>query len=101
VSPDLVATMRARAGEAAYLPTAERDLRTAVILLAAGLGMGGLGVGLWYGLMNVDDLSAWTTGGWVGGAGAILALVGLVHLGFWLARRSNVNRASAPLHKAT
>jgi len=86
VAPEMVAAMQAGAAEAAIGP-AERDLRTGVLLLAAGLGMAGLGYGLWYGLMNVDDLSAYTTGGWVGGVGAIVALIGLVHLGFWLARR--------------
>lgn len=87
VAPELVEAMWASAPAEAELPTAERDLRKAVILLAAGLGMCGLGWGLWYGLMNVDDLSAYTTGGWVGGVGAILALIGIVYLGFWLARR--------------
>ncbi|MHB8528983.1 MAG: DUF6249 domain-containing protein [Caulobacteraceae bacterium] len=86
VAPDLVMAMRSAAAEAA-IPPAERDLRKGVILLAAGLGMGVLGYGLWYGLNTIDDLSAWMTGGWIGGAGAILALIGIVYLGFWLVRR--------------
>ncbi|HEY5072625.1 MAG TPA: hypothetical protein VII63_11410 [Caulobacteraceae bacterium] len=87
VHPELVAAIRSRAADEAALPPAERDLRTGVILLAAGLGMCGLGYGLWFGLMSIDELSAWTTGGWIGGAGAIISLVGTVFLGFWVARR--------------
>jgi hypothetical protein len=48
-----------------------------------------LGYGLWYGLGSVDDISAYSSGGWVGGVGAVLALVGIVHIGFWLARRGH------------
>jgi hypothetical protein len=87
VAPDLVAAMGANAPPDAGIPPVERDLRTGVILLATGLGMGILGFGLWYGLMGVDDLSAYSSGGWTAGIGAIVALVGIVHLGFWLARR--------------
>ena len=85
VSADLIEVMK----WSAPLPPAERDMRTGLILIAAGLGMGGLGYGLWYGLGGVDDISAYASGGWVGGVGAILALVGIVHLGFWLARRGH------------
>jgi hypothetical protein len=87
VAPDLIAAMGANAPPDAAIPPAERDLRAGVILLAAGTGMGLLGFGLWYGLMSVDEASAYGSGGWTAGMGAILALVGFVHLGFWFARR--------------
>jgi len=88
VAPDLIAAMGANAPSDASIPPVERDLRTGVIL-----GLCGLGYGLWYGLMSVDETSAYSSGGWTAGVGAILALVGLVHLGFWLARRG---RRDAP-----
>jgi len=91
VAADLIEAMKS----SAPLPPAERDLRMGVILLAAGLGMGGLGFGLWYGLGSVDDYSAFSSGASVGGIGAILGLVGIVYLGFWLARRGRP-QASQP-----
>lgn len=89
LAPELVVAMKSATPADLGIPSAERDLRTGLVLLAAGLGMGGLGFGLWYGLMSVDELSAYSSGGWVGGIGAIVALVGLVYLGFWLARRKS------------
>jgi len=88
VAPELIAAMRSGAADAA-IPPVERDLRTGALLLAAGLGVVGLGCGLWYGLGSVDDVSAYTTGLWVTGVGAMVCLIGLVHLGFWLARRGS------------
>ncbi len=87
VAPDLVTAMAAGASAYAELPTAERDLRRGVILIAAAVGMGALGYGLWYGLTGVDDISAFASGGWVAGVGAIVGLIGVVHLVFWLVRR--------------
>jgi len=67
--------------------TAESDLRRAIILIAVGLGLCGLGYGLWYGLMSVNDIAAYVTGGSVAGAGAIPGLVGVAHLVLWATRR--------------
>jgi hypothetical protein len=67
--------------------TPEADLRRAVILIAVGLGFCGLGYGLWYGLMSVNDIAAYTTGGSVAGLGAIPGLVGVAHLVLWATRR--------------
>jgi Domain of unknown function (DUF6249) len=67
--------------------TPESDLRRAVILIAVGLGFCGLGYGLWYGLMSVNDIAAYTTGGSVAGLGAIPGLVGIAHLVLWATRR--------------
>ena len=67
--------------------TPESDLRRAVILIATGLGLCGLGYGLWYGLMSADETAAYISGGCVAGAGAIPGLLGLAHLLLWATRR--------------
>jgi hypothetical protein len=67
--------------------TPESDLRRALILIAVGLGFCGLGYGLWYGLMSVNDIAAYVTGGSVAGFGAIPGLVGVAHLVLWATRR--------------
>jgi hypothetical protein len=67
--------------------TPESDLRKAIILIAVGLGLCGLGYGLWYGLSSVNDIAAYVTGGSVAGAGAIPGLIGVAHLLLWATRR--------------
>ena len=69
------------------MSTPDRDLRRAVVLIAVGLGFAGLGYGLWYGLMSVDDTAAYISGGSTAGFGAIPGLIGLGYLVLWLARR--------------
>jgi hypothetical protein len=68
--------------------TPERDLRMGVILIACGLAMCGLGYGLWYGLMSVDDTAAYITGGSVAGFGAVPGLIGLAYLVLWVTRKT-------------
>jgi hypothetical protein len=68
--------------------TPESDLRRAVVLIAVGLGFAGLGYGLWYGLMSVNDIAAYITGGSVAGFGAIPGMIGVAHLILWGARRN-------------
>lgn len=97
VAPDLLNAMKAAAPSGSDIPSAERDFRWGVMLLAAGLGLVGLGAGLWYGLMDVDDISAWTSGAWAAGLGGIFILVSFVHFGFWLARRGRDSLRSTPL----
>lgn len=65
----------------------ERDLRRAVVLIAVGLGLAGLGYGLWYGLSSTSYVGAYITGGAVAGAGAIPGMIGIAYLVLWLARR--------------
>lgn len=67
--------------------TPESDLRRAIILIAVGLGLCGLGYGLWYGLMSVNDIAAYVTGGSIAGAGAIPGLIGVAYLVLWAGRR--------------
>lgn len=73
-------------------PGPDRDLRNGIILLAWGLGFCGLGYGLWYGLMSVNDISAYITGGSVAGIGAIPGLIGVAYLVLWGMQRGRAAR---------
>jgi hypothetical protein len=68
--------------------TPERDLRNAVVLIAVGLGLVGLGYGMWYGLMSVSQEAAYITGGAIAGAGAIPGLIGVAYGVLWATRRN-------------
>jgi len=86
VPPELITALQSNI--APRQPTTpESDLRRAVIMIAVGLGFCGLGYGLWYGLMSVNDIAAYVTGGSVAGFGAIPGLVGVGHLVLWATRR--------------
>jgi hypothetical protein len=86
VPPELIAALQSNI--APRRPTTpESDLRKAIILMAIGLGLCGLGYGLWYGLMSVNDIAAYVTGGSIAGAGAIPGLIGVAHLVLWATRR--------------
>jgi hypothetical protein len=65
------------------IPTREGDLRRAIVLIAVGLGMCGLGFGLWQGIGVYDDGGAYITGWCVAGVGAIPGLIGLAYLILW------------------
>ena len=88
VPPELIESLQSKvSATSASLSTPERDLRRAVVLIAVGLGLCGLGYGLWYGLMSVSDEGAYITGGSVAGAGAIPGLIGIAYLILWATRR--------------
>jgi hypothetical protein len=65
----------------------DADLRRAIILIAVGLGLAGLGWGLFWGFMYVNPIPAGIIGGSTAGAGAIPGFIGLAYLVLWLARR--------------
>ena len=87
VPPELIESLQSKVGER-VMPTPERDLRRAIVLIAVGLGLAGLGYALWYGLMSVNDIAAYTTGTSVAGAGAIPGLIGIAYLFLWLGKRN-------------
>jgi hypothetical protein len=91
VPPELISALQTSASASNLIPTAERDLRRAVILMAVALGLCGLGYGLWYGLMSVSDTAAYITGGCVAGAGAVPGLIGLAYLILWFTRRTGAH----------
>jgi hypothetical protein len=88
VPPEMIAALQSNASGLGMIPTAERDLRRALILIAVALGLCGLGYGLWYGLMSVSDTAAYITGGCVAGAGAIPGLIGAAYLILWFTKRT-------------
>ena len=85
IPPELIAAIQS--ATARIPPGPERDLRNGLILLAWGLGFCGLGYGLWYGLMSVNDIAAYVSGGSVAGFGAIPGLIGIAYLVLWALRR--------------
>jgi hypothetical protein len=67
--------------------TPDRDLRRAVVLIAVGIGLAGLGVCLGYGISLEDQTGGWITGGSIAGAGAIPGMIGLAYLLLYLMKR--------------
>lgn len=95
VSPELVSAIQSSL--AVKSPsTRESDLRRAIIFLAIGLGLVGLGYGIWYGLMSVDDEAAYISGGCTAGAGAIPGMIGIAYLILWAtgSKKSNAAQSS-------
>jgi len=86
VPPELIEAMSSNVTDR-FIPTPDRDLRRGVVLIAVGLGLMGLGYGLWYGLMSVEEIAAYITGGTVAGAGAIPGLIGVAYLLLWFTKR--------------
>ncbi len=86
VPPELISALQSNI--APRRPTTpESDLRRGLVLVAVGLGLCGLGYGLWYGLMSVNEIAAYITGGCTAGVGAIPGLIGVAHLVLWATRR--------------
>jgi hypothetical protein len=80
--PDLITQLQGNLASR-NIPTREGDLRRGIVLIAAGVGIMLVGLGLWYGLMSVDDTAAYITGGSVAGGGSIPALIGVAYLILW------------------
>src|SRR5437868_10488866 len=70
VPPEIITALQSNVGDR-MTPTAERDLRRAIVLIAVGLGLAGLGYGFWYGLSSVSDTAPYIVGGIIAGVGAI------------------------------
>ncbi len=93
VPPELIekltaATPRQGVGGSSSSTGPDADLRRAIILIAVGLGLVGLGSGLFWGFMYVNPIPAGIIGGSTAGAGAIPGFIGLAYLVLWLSRRS-------------
>ena len=67
--------------------TPDRDLRRAVVLIAVGIGLAGLGLCLGYGIGFADETGGWITGASIAGAGAIPGMIGLAYLLLFLMKR--------------
>ncbi len=64
-----------------------RDLRRAVVLMAVGLGVAGLGMGLGSGLAFASHVAGAIVGGILVGCGAIPGFIGVAYLMLWLVGR--------------
>ena len=95
VSPELISAMQSNLLPRA-VSTRESDLRRGIIFIAIGLGFVGLGYGLWYGLMSVDDMAAYISGGCTAGAGAIPGLIGVAYIILWATGASRSKTVSTP-----
>jgi len=87
VPPELITALQSNVAPSVG-SAPDRDLRRGIVLVAIGLGLAGLGYGLWYGLMIVNDIAAYVVGGCTAGAGAIPGLVGVAYLILWAVKRN-------------
>jgi hypothetical protein len=93
VPPELIEKLTAATTRQSYAGSSsssgpDADLRRAIILIAVGLGLVGLGAGLFWGFMYVNPIPAGIIGGSTAGAGAIPGFIGLAYLVLWMSRRS-------------
>lgn len=96
VPPELIAALQ---GEAVDTPVntgtaPDRDLRRAIVMIAVGLGLAGLGAGFGYGLSFASDVAGAIVGGIIAGVGAIPGLIGVAYLILWLVGRNAPKAAS-------
>lgn len=88
VPPELIASLTAEPAEVRPRSSGEnRDLRRAIVLMAVGLGLAFLGLGLGWSISQASDIGGAITGGIIAGAGAIPGFIGLAYLILWLAGR--------------
>lgn len=90
--PELIEKLTSGVQMQAPSSTAENDLRRAVVLIAVGVGLGGLGLCLGYGISLADTVGGWITGGAIAGAGAIPGMIGIAYLFLWLGKRGGQTR---------
>lgn len=86
VPPELIQSLQTSVSERP-ISTPDRDLRRAIVLIAVGLGLCGLGYGMYFGLNSASEEGAWITGTSIAGAGAIPGLIGVAYLILWLINR--------------
>ncbi|HEX3916556.1 MAG TPA: DUF6249 domain-containing protein [Caulobacteraceae bacterium] len=88
VPPELVASLSRQEAETAGASIPgfgpDRDLRRAVVLIAVGLGLAGLGFGLGYGISFASHVGGAVVGGIIAGSGAIPGFIGVAYLILWL-----------------
>jgi hypothetical protein len=92
VPPELIEKLTASTSRESYsTPSSnapDADLRRAVVLIAVGLGLAGLGFGFWYALGYASDTASHIVGGIIAGSGAIPGFIGLAYLSLWALRRN-------------
>ncbi len=90
VPPELIEKLTASAPRQTYqsFNSPDADLRRAIVLIAVGVGMVGLGYALFWGFMYVNPIPAGIIGGATAGSGAIPGFIGVAYLVLWLLKRS-------------
>lgn len=87
VPPELIEALQNQVERrAATPPSAERDLRRAVIFLAIGGGFAAMGALLYVGLLTLVPDEAMISGASTAAVGAIPGFIGLAYLVLWLAK---------------
>jgi hypothetical protein len=99
VPPELIAALQGGGVErtepvAMATSDVNGDLRRAVVLIAVGLGLAGLGAGLDYGISFASGVGGAVTGGIVAGVGAIPGFIGVAYLILWLLSRGAAKSTS-------
>jgi uncharacterized protein DUF6249 len=87
--PELIEKLTSGAQMQPPPTTADSDLRRAVVLIAVGVGLAGLGLCLGYGISLADQVGGWITGGAIAGSGAIPGMIGIAYLFLWLGKRGS------------
>ena len=89
--PELVEKLTAGVGAEVTRRSAtpENDLRRAVVLIAVGTGLIGLGLCLGWGISLADPVGGWITGAAIAGSGAIPGMIGLAYLFLWMGKRGS------------
>lgn len=89
--PELIEKLTAETGASDVAGTtmagSDRDLRRAIVLIAVGLGLAGLGAGLGWGISLASDVGGAVTGGIIAGCGAIPGFIGVAYLILWMLGR--------------
>ena len=68
-----------------FTPGPDRDLRRAVVLIAVGVGLAGLGAGFDYGISFASKTGGAIVGGIIAGSGAVPGFIGVAYLILWMA----------------
>jgi hypothetical protein len=89
VPPELIEALQTQTDRKVYVPSAERDLRNAIILLAVGGGFAAMGAAIYVGLLSIVPDEAAISGASTAAVGAIPGFIGLAYLVLWLAKRGS------------
>ena len=96
VPPEVLAALQGEEVEPAAprVGGADRDLRRAIVLIAVGLGLAGLGAGFDYGISFASSTGGAIVGGIIAGVGAIPGFIGVAYLILWLVSRGSSKTGS-------
>jgi hypothetical protein len=85
--PELVEKLTSDVGRLPSDGAVDRDLRRAIVLIAVGVGLMGLGALLGFGIGFASPTGGAVAGGAIAGAGAIPGFIGVAYLILWMVGR--------------